>query len=104
MLLSLLGGLETWRLGEWILKILPISKSPKLQVAKAKIQIKIKLLASISYSVRKLQWPVLPCCFLALFPRFETISAHHPPKPCAGEEQKVRSKTSSAAHLFVLAL
>ena len=43
MLLSLLGGLETMRLGEWILKILPNSKSPKLQVAKAKSQIKIKL-------------------------------------------------------------
>ena len=38
-----LGGLETLRLGEWILKILPNSKSQKLQVAKAKIQIKIKL-------------------------------------------------------------
>ena len=40
MLLSLLGGLETMRLGEWILNILPNSKSPKLQVAKAKSQIK----------------------------------------------------------------
>jgi len=38
-----LGGLETLRLGEWILKILPNSKSPKLQAAKAKIQIKINL-------------------------------------------------------------
>ena len=36
-----LGGLETMRLGEWILKILPNSKSPKLQVAKAKSQIKL---------------------------------------------------------------
>ena len=38
-----LGGLETMRLGEWILNILPNSKSPKLQVAKAKSQIKFKL-------------------------------------------------------------
>ena len=38
-----LGGLETMRLEEWILKILLNSQSQKLQVAKAKIQIKIKL-------------------------------------------------------------
>ena len=34
-LLSLLGDLETWRLGEQILKILQNSQSPKLQAAKA---------------------------------------------------------------------
>jgi len=33
---------------------------------------------------------------------FPAAPALHPPKHCAGEEQKVRSKTSSTAHLFVL--
>ena len=36
-----------------------------------------------------------------LLATFLTAPAHHPPKPCAGNEQKVRCKTSSAAHLFV---
>lgn len=33
-----------------------------------------------------------------------SIPTHHQTKPYAGEGQKVRSKTSSAAHLFVLSL
>ena len=35
---------------------------------------------------------------------FPAAPAHHPPKPCAGNGQKVRSKTSSATHLFALSL
>jgi hypothetical protein len=33
-------------------------------------------------------------------PTFPTAPTHHQTKSCAGKEQKVRSKTSSAAHLF----
>ena len=35
------------------------------------------------------------------FTQFQAIPAHHPPKSCAVNGQKVRSKTFFAAHLFV---
>ena len=69
--------------------------SPILNLVKSKGQRKSKL------EVKRKEWKnwYWQHWIQATFP---AAPALHPPKHCAGEEQKVRSKTSSTAHLFVL--